>query len=115
MNRNKWVTRNNGLHTIILDSDSDLAYIGEFKDEKIARRIADDHNNRLSADAEETHQAMMWIGYWLCLGRYRTVMRRHNGCYRATDQAVNPPQEWNADKLCQLVGLMRGELEGTEI
>lgn len=108
-----WTVRNNGLHHIILeDSGSDLSYVGEFKDEAIARRITDEHNNERE-DVKETHAAMLWIGYWLCLGGSRGLIRCR-GRYIARDDGVHPSREWNAYKLCELVGLMRGELEGIE-
>lgn len=59
--------------------------------------------------AQKVSDAMLAIAHWLICGKYRTVMHRHDGLYRAIDQGVNPNQSWNAESLVELAAMMRGE------
>lgn len=59
---------------------------------------------RADFHAADVEPAMLKIAAWLIRGAHRIVMHRHDGCWRAIDQAVG--SEWNAESLTELVKLM---------
>lgn len=55
--------------------------------------------------AQRVEPAMLVIAHWLISGKYRTVSHRHDGTYRAIDEASR--QEWNSETLVELVDMMQ--------
>ena len=64
--------------------------------------IKDMENMR--SHGQKVEPAMLTLMAWLIRSRYRTILHRHNGFYRAIDERSG--DEWNADSAVGLAEMM---------